>query len=504
MGLLGDKLILKNTLLLYLRQFIVLFVALFTSRVVLKTLGAENYGIYGVVGGIVSLFGFINASLSSATSRFITYEMGRGNDLSLRETFSAAVICHIVIALVVIVLSETIGLWFLQNKMVIPQERMTAALWVFHLSIVSAAIGITQVPYTASIISHERIDIYAYIEIATVFLKLLIVYILVIGKFDKLILYAILNFLLSVGLMLYYRIFCIRRFNECHFSLGVDQTLLKRMVLFSGWDMFGNLSVTARTQGVAMLINMFFGVIANAASSIAGQVQGAVMSFSSNILMSVKPQIIKSYAAHDYERTKTLLINSTLIILYLMCIITVPLIIEMDFVLDMWLEDVPPFCTTFCSFVLLFNIFSALAMLYLTIPHAAEQNKKPSLINGCMYIMAVPITYIVFRICKVIWFPYLYNMLTMVAGFIVISFLACKYLPTISKIGIYTMLIKNLFLILISFLFAMLLKSSMEPSLLRLICVIGCSTVSMLTLGFLCGIGKNSRSVIIGYVKSKI
>ncbi len=500
----GDKLILKNTILLYLRQFIVLVVALFTSRVVLKTLGAEDYGIYGVVGGIVSLFGFINASLSSATSRFITFEMGQGNDSILRETFSSALLCHFFIALVVVLFSETIGLWLLQHKMVIPEGRTTAALWVFHLSIISAAIGITQVPYSASIIAHERIDIYAYVDITSVFLKLVIVYVLLIGNIDKLILYSILYFLLSVGTAIYYRLFCVRHFTECHFSFVVNRSLLKRMLLFSGWDIFGNLSVTARTQGIAILINMFFGVVANAASSLAGQVRGAVMSFSSNILMSVKPQIIKSYAAKDYARTKVLLINSTLIIIYLMSLITIPLIAEMDFVLDVWLDDVPPHTSVFCSYILIFNVFSALGMLYLTIPHAAEQNKQPSLINGTMYIMAVPITYLVFRISPIIWFPYLYNVLTVFAGFIVISLLACKYLPSISIQEVFSVFIKNALIILLSYSLVMLLRSLLDPSWARFFLIIITSTVSLLMLGFFWGIGKELRSRIIIFIRTKL
>ncbi len=503
MSVQGDKLILKNTLLLYLRQFIVLSVALFTSRVVLKTLGAEDYGIYGVVGGIVSLFGFLNASLSSATSRFITFEMGKGNASALRDTFSSAVICHICIALVIIFFSETIGLWLLKNKMVIPEERMGAALLVFHLSIISAAIGITQVPYSASIISHERIDIYAYVEIVTAFLKLMIVYILVLGNIDKLILYSILHFILSVGLMLYYRIFCIIRFPECRFSFVINKPLLKRMLLFSGWDMFGNLSVTARTQGINILINMFFGVVANAASSIAGQVRGAVMSFSSNILMSVKPQIIKSFAAEDFQRTKQLLLNSTLIIFYLMSLLTVPLIAEIDFVLDIWLDKVPPYSSVFCCFVLIFNFFSALAMLYLTIPHAAEQNKKPSLINGVMYIMAVPITYVVFRFCKVIWFPYLYNVLTMIAGFTVIALLACKYLPTLSVKEVFTTFLKNAFLVLITFGVLILIKKSLAPSWKRFVLILSCSSVTLLLLAFFIGVNKEQRNDFISFVRNK-
>ena len=227
-----NRRIAKNALMLYIRMFLTMIVGLYTSRVVLATLGVEDYGIYGVVGGIVAMMGFLNASMSGATSRFLTFELGRGDKQRLADTFSSALIVHIGIAVVVLLLAESVGLWFLENKLIIPAGRMNAARWVYQCSILSAMLGITQAPYNASIIAHEKMDVYAYVEILNVTLKLLIVYLLVIGHFDKLILYALLTLAVSVVVMLTYRIYCIRHFEESHFHWLWDKTILKPLLSF--------------------------------------------------------------------------------------------------------------------------------------------------------------------------------------------------------------------------------------------------------------------------------
>ena len=265
----NNKRIAKNTIMLYLRMFLTMVVGLYTSRVVLQTLGVEDYGIYGVVGGIVAMMGFLNASMSGATSRFLTFELGRGDKERLSKTFSSALVVHIIIAVIVFVVAETVGLWFLCYKLVIPENRMVAAHWVYQLSILSSMITITQVPYNSSIIAHEKMDVYAYVEILNVTLKLLIVYLLVIGNFDKLILYAILMFAVSVIIMMVYRIYCLRRFEECKFRLFLDKDYLKPLLSFSGWDLYGNTDFSVRQQGANFLLNMFYGVVLNAAYNIA-------------------------------------------------------------------------------------------------------------------------------------------------------------------------------------------------------------------------------------------
>ena len=265
----NNKRIAKNTIMLYIRMFISMVVGLYTSRVVLATLGVEDYGIYGVVGGVGAMMGFLNASMSGATSRFLTFELGRGDKDRLAKTFSSALIVHIAIAIIVFILAETVGLWFLCNKLNIPEGRMEAAHWVYQFSILATMLSITQVPYNATIIAHEKMDVYAYMEILNVTLKLLIVYLLTIGDFDKLKLYAVLTFAVSLIIMMIYRIYCLRHFKESRFHWVWDKTYLTPLLSFSGWNLYGNFGGIAGNQANNFVINSFFGVVMNAAASVA-------------------------------------------------------------------------------------------------------------------------------------------------------------------------------------------------------------------------------------------
>ena len=283
---LGNQRIARNAVMLYIRMFLTMIVGLYTSRVVLNVLGVEDFGTYGVVGGIVAMMGFLNASMSGATSRFLTFELGRGDQKRLADTFSSALIAHMMIALFVLVVAETVGLWFLTHKLVIPAGRMPAAHWVYQMSILSAMISITQVPYNATIIAHEKMDVYAYVEILNVTLKLLIVYLLTIGNFDKLILYAALVLAVSIVIRMIYRVYCLRHFAESHFHWIWDKSILKPLLNFSGWDLYGNMAFTVRTHGANFILNSFYGVVLNAASGIAATVQGVVLGFSSNVVLA--------------------------------------------------------------------------------------------------------------------------------------------------------------------------------------------------------------------------
>ncbi|MCI6985875.1 MAG: polysaccharide biosynthesis protein, partial [Bacteroidales bacterium] len=288
----NNKRIAKNTIMLYIRMFISMVVGLYTSRVVLATLGVEDYGIYGVVGGVVGMMGFLNASMSGATSRFLTFELGKGDKERLAKTFSSALIVHIAIAIIVFILAETVGLWFLCNKLNIPEGRMEAAHWVYQFSILATMLSITQVPYNATIIAHEKMNVYAYMEILNVSLKLLIVYLLTIGDFDKLKLYAVLTFAVSLIIMMIYRIYCLRHFKESRFHWVWDKTYLTPLLSFSGWNLYGNFGGIAGNQANNFVINSFFGVVMNAAASVAFTVSGIVTQFSSNAMTAFRPQII--------------------------------------------------------------------------------------------------------------------------------------------------------------------------------------------------------------------
>lgn len=337
----SNKTIAKNTIMLYIRMILSMVISLYTSRVVLETLGVTDYGIFSVVGGVVTMFSFFNSTMSGATSRFLTFELGTGNVKKLKDTFSTAVILHFVIALCIVIICETIGMWLLNNKLVIPVEQKIAAQWVFHFSILSMFFNIIQVPYSASIIAHEKMGIFAYIEIANSILRLLIVYLLVVICINKLILYSILTCSISALILFIYICVCRYRFEECRVYVIWDKSIIKPMLSFSGWDLYGNISVMARTQGVNMLLNMWFGPIMNAASDIAARVQTIVLNLSTNISMAIRPQIIKSYSTSDYTRMLFLLQNGSRITFVLMLYFAVPLIIEAKYILNLWLGDVP-------------------------------------------------------------------------------------------------------------------------------------------------------------------
>lgn len=393
----SNKRIAKNTVMLYIRMLLSMVVSLYTSRVVLNTLGVEDYGIYGVVGGVVAMFSFLNSAMSGATSRFLTYEMGRGDTQRLKDTFSSALLVHIGIALIVFVLSETVGLWFLIHKLVIPDERMIAAHVVYQLSILSTMVSITQVPYNATIIAHEKMDIYAYVELLNVSLKLLIVFLLPVIGHDKLIVYGILIFAVSVLIAMTYRWYCFKRFQEVHFRFFWNKNIIYPMLSFTGWDLYGNMSVSWRQQGMNFLLNIFFGPALNAASSIATTIQGVISGLSGNISMAYRPQIIKNYASRNFDRMNELLVMSVKFTLTMFLMIAIPAFIEIETVLSLWLGIVPEYTATFFRLIILSNIFTVVNGI-ITIPiHATGNIKQISFYTGSIYLISLLPMYVALK-----------------------------------------------------------------------------------------------------------
>ena len=402
----SNKRIAKNALMLYVRIFLTMIVGLYTSRVVLNTLGVEDYGIYGVVGGVVSMLGFLNASMSGATSRFLTFELGRGDKQRLKDTFSSALIVHIGIALVVFVLAETVGLWFLTHKLVIPEGRMTAAHWVYQCSILSAMLGITQAPYNATIIAHEKMDIYAYVEILNVTLKLLIVYLLVIGNFDKLILYALLVLAVSVFIMMVYRIYCIRHFSESHFHWIWNPAILKPLLSFSGWDLYGNISTIVYNNGIAFVLNIFLGPLVNAANSIAMMVNGIAKSFAYNMIQAFRPQIIIKYSSREMNDMESLVLFSSMCSILMMSLVLVPCIFDGGILLALWLVKVPENTLFMLRIVLISCVFD-IAKAVINIPiHATGQIYKLSFWTGNLYILCPVLIYVCLKLGLNLYWAY--------------------------------------------------------------------------------------------------
>lgn len=475
----NNKRIAKNTLFLYLRMFLSMSVSLYTSRVILQTLGVEDYGVYNIVGGVVAMFSFINSTMSSATSRFLTFEIGRGNQEKLNNTFNASFWVHVIIALFILFLCETVGLWFLHYKMVIPEGRELAANVVFQLSVISTLISITQVPYNATLIAHEKIDIYAYVEMVNVFLRLGILYILVVINFDKLILYGLLTLAVSTGIAFFYRIYGARNFEECHISCRWQWGIIKPMLTFSGWDFYGNMSVTARTQGVAMLLNVFFGPIMNAAVGIASSVQGAVMAFANNVSTAVRPQIIKYYASGDYKAMGSLINNACRLNFLILSLLTIPLCTEIKYILSLWLGHYPSQTPIFCILTLLFNLFANMSLLVVTGVHAYGRIVRPSLVNGSLYLCVVPISYIAFVLGGNAWTSYLFNVLAVIIGLLSNVYTLHKYIPeySISRFVI-SVFFRCIFLLVLGFLISYLPSLIMPSSFFRLL------STTLLTLIF--------------------
>lgn len=423
----NNKRIAKNAVLLYVRMIFGIIVSLYTSRVVLNTLGVEDYGIYNVVGGVVAMFSVLNASMSGATSRFIAFELGRDNFVRLKKTFSSALIVHIAIAIVFLILAETIGLWFVANKLLIPEARVGVAHLVYQLSIFSAMVSITQVPYDACIIAHEKMDVYAYVEILQVSLKLVIVYVLLIGDFDKLALYAILMFAVSVLVLLINRIYCIRKFKEVHFSWNIDKQTIKPLLAFSGWDMYGCMSVVCQQQGGNVLLNMFIGPLVNASVGVAGTVNVTMSRFGYIILTAFKPQIIKQYAAGELNSAFALIENAAKYSLLLMWALCLPLIIEMPFVLFVWLGQVPEYVVPFCRIILVATCVSFVGNVANTLTHATGRIKMQSIIMGTIYFACVPVYYLLLK-----------------SGFSAVSIFVFNLCIAFISVMVYCMILKSL------------------------------------------------------------
>ena len=303
----NNKTIAKNTIFLYFRMMMTIVVSLYTSRVVLKILGVDDFGLYQSVGGVVGLLSFLNAALATGSSRFLTYELGRGDFIKLKKTFSTIVTAHLILAAGIVLLLETIGLWFVYNKLVIPIDRFDAAVVAFHLSILTAVFHLIQVPYTATIISHEKMGIYAYVGIVDIVLRLAIVYLLNIGGIDKLILYSFLMGLVSLIMALFYCICCVKIFDETKTELILDKAILKDVLGYSIWNLFANSALALKNQGSIILLNMFFSPAVVTARTIANQANMAAFHLTTNFRTAATPQIVKRYAVNDYEGSKKLL-----------------------------------------------------------------------------------------------------------------------------------------------------------------------------------------------------
>ncbi len=388
-----NKRIFINTILLYIRMLMVMGVSLYTSRVVLNSLGVVDFGIYNVVGGVVGMFSFLNGSMASATQRFLTFGIGKGEEKNLKKIFNTSVLIHVLLAFVILIIGETIGLWYLNTKMVIPVDRMYAAQWVYQLSLFSSILTIISVPYNAVIIAHEKMKAFAYISVIEVILKLGIVLYLSNSHFDRLILYAVLLFCVSFLVRIVYGIYCKRNFEETKFKLIWSKKLFNEMLSFASWSLLGNLAGVGITQGLNLLLNAFFGPAINAARGVTVQVQTAVNSFAFNFQTALNPQITKSYAGGDFKYMHSLIFTSSKYSYFLLLLLSLPVMIETEQILTWWLKIVPEHTISFLRIILLTSLIDALANPLMISAQATGNIKKYQVILSSILLLIVPVSY---------------------------------------------------------------------------------------------------------------
>ena len=352
----NNKRIAKNAALLYIRMAVVMVLNLYISRVVLKALGVEDFGIYNVVGGVVALFSYLNSALTAGTQRFLNFEMGRSNSAGLNKVFSMSLNIHLILAIVFLVLSETVGLWFMNTQLVIPEDRLLVSNWVYQFSILTTIFQIITIPYSALITAHEEMSAYAYISMGEVFLKLGGVLLLAFLPYDNLAEYAVVMFLVLSLARLAYVFYAKRRYSESCYKRIWDSALFKEMFHFIGWNFMGATAGVAMNQGVNILLNIFFGPVVNASRSIAVQVQQAFAQLATNFTTAVNPQIVKSFSAGEQERMVSLVVASSKYAFLIMAVTCMPFLVKMDFVLQLWLAQVPEHAVSFCQLLLLYQL----------------------------------------------------------------------------------------------------------------------------------------------------
>lgn len=393
----NNKRIAKNTILLYFRMIFITGVNLYTSRVILQVLGAEDYGTYNVVGGVVTMLSFITASLSASTSRFITFELGKGKEGNTERMFRCSTTIFYVFTIIGFILAETIGLWFIQTQLNIPAGRLTAAFWVYQFSIVSFTISLISISYNALIIAKEHINAFAYISIYEGLARLGILYLIAILPFDDLLIYAGFLALVQLSVRMIYTIYCKRHFQEANGKWLWDRNLSKEIFSYAGWTVSGNLAVVGYTQGINILLNIYFGPVVNASRAIATQVQTALAQFYTNFQTAIRPQVIKNYAQGNFEYMHSLVLRAGRLSFMLAILVSVPFLTFTEYVLDLWLANPPHHIVTFVRLTMIAGISNSLSQHTLMSIHAVGDIKRFQIIEGGCLLMILPISWILLK-----------------------------------------------------------------------------------------------------------
>ncbi len=500
----NNKRIAKNTLYLYLRMLVFLFLGLFTARVTINALGVHDYGLMNVVGGVMGFLGYFSNLLSQGTSRFLTVGLGKGDSKQLRNIFSACGTIHIALALVTLLLGETVGLWFVNYKLTIDPDRMFAANYIYQLSLFSSFLGITQTPYIASITAHEKMSTFAFMSILDAAFKLIIVFMLLYIDADKLIMYSTFYFGVSIFMFFMYRIYCLRKFEECNMHLRWDVPLYKEIWGYVGWNAVGTFAFMANGQGVTILLNIFFSTVVNAARGIASSVSSQVSGFVINFQTAVRPQIFKLYAVGDYEKMNQLICNSAKYSSYLLMLVGLPVFIKTEFLIKLWLGNIPEYVVPFIKLTLIELFFRAIDFPIGDGIHAFGKMKLPNLTSSFAYLSILPLTYVCLKMGA-----------TPITSYIVACFafpmaLACdlwilnKYSGFDIKYYLIHVPLKTLALIVLASILPYLLANNMEEGWLNFIVTSSVCCLSSALLVFFIGLDSVMRKKVVFKIKSRL
>ena len=501
----GNRLIAKNATMLYLRMFVTMAISFYTSRIVLKALGVSDYGVYNVVGGVIVMISTLTGALGGATSRFLTFALGKKDMENLKTTFSTAFYIHLALAILFVVVAESVGVWFVNTQLVIPEGRMGAANWVFQAVIVSTALGMTQVPYSASITSHEKMATFAYIAILDAVIKLGIAFMVLYSSVDHLKLYSILLMVKSVSFQIYYRFYCIRHFDECHITRRFEKGIFREMLSFSGWSMVGSLSLMFKNQGVNILINRFFGTLINAAVGVAAQVQGILYAFTNNVMVAFRPQIIKEYASGNYPRMNELIGMGARFSSLVTILTTIPFIFSMQFLMSLWLENVPVGAVEICQILLFTNFFNSFnPYLYLGV-NASGRIRNMNIALSILYILSLFITYVILKLTHSYLLSYSIGILSAPASTIIYVVILKKLVPEfrVGEFFLKTYIPMALVAILSLMLAWMLSNIGLNQLLSFLLVAIVCTYFVCFSV-YTWVLDAHSKRIFVNFVKSKL
>ena len=496
----ANKRIAKNTMLLYVRMGIMMLISFFTARITLNALGVTDYGINNVVGGLVSMFSLISSSLSSSVSRFMTFGLGKGDKKELNTIFSTSVNIHIVLAIIVVIAIETVGVWFLNNKMVIPTERLTAAHWVLQSSTLMFAVGLLSVPYNAAIIAHEKMGVYAYFTLFEAFSRLAIIFAIKYYGGDKLILLAIISIIPALIKQFYYWNYSKKHFEECTYHAIWDKRVFKEMFGFAGWNFIGASSAQMKDQGVNIVINMFTSPSVNAARGIAMQINGIVGQFIGNFMVAINPQITKEYAAGNYDRMHKLIFSGTRFSYFLFMFLSIPIIFEIERILYVWLGQVPEHTVLFTRLALILSLSDIISNTLITAQLATGKIRNYQIIVGGTQMMNFPISYILLRMGV---FPEITIIVAIFISQICLleRLLFLRKMVHLPSLRYFKEVYLNLIVVTVLVAVPGILYFSIENEALRFFAVCISSVITSAAVTYTIGLQRNERVLVVNRIK---